>query len=347
MKPQVLQGGRCLESENSYRCGGKKRASGEAIPPRRGWEFNRQETEMTRINIDGIIGLDTTAASLNTALDEANGDEVDLRIHSPGGIASEGIAMYNAIRDYRRKGGRIVATVTGQAGSAATYVPLAADEIAVEDNAIWVIHNPWTGVVGDHNELRRRADILEQLARILAEAYRQKTGKDITEVRAMMDDETYFFGSEIVEAGFGDRLITTEEETDPKEQISLARNTMSTMRTELSQNSDFDDLDRVAALIGFEGKINTSDFITQTIAASGSSDYRVKQLRDALATDPDNFKLQSVINKAINDGKSYDEVFTAITVAIRDGGASADEREAAKIAGMTVEEFKIYSKEVE
>jgi len=88
---------------------------------------------------------------------------------------------------------------------------------------------------------------------------------------------------------------------------------------------------------------------------------RVADLNDQIAADPDNLKLAEVIKAAVADGKTVAQVQTAINVAIRDGGKldgenppavattaddgdglTAEDREAAKMMGMTIEEYRKY-----
>lgn len=204
---------------------------------------------MKRIAIEGIIGWDVMAVDVRKALEEANGEEVDLLINSPGGSIFEGIAIFNAIRDFRRDGGIVAARVVGLGASMSSYIPMAADKVIVEDNAVWMIHNPWSLVAGDQNDLRAEADVLDGLSNVLAAAYEKKTGKDRQEIRGMMDKETWLYGEGIVEAGFADELVPAGEGPDTEaDAMALARNAFKAMTERMKAEPDEHPLQEIAAM---------------------------------------------------------------------------------------------------
>lgn len=200
---------------------------------------------MTEITLDGIVGLDVTASEIRRQLAEAAGD-VRLMIHSPGGSVFEGVAIHNALRDHRRAGHRVDATVTGIAASMATYIAMAAESVAVEDNAVFMVHNAHSLALGNRHALRQSADILESIDGVLQRAYQAKTGRDVT---AEMDAETWYFGQEIVDAGFADRLIPAGEGAESKaEALALARGAFGHMTDKLRREAQ-PDLDQIAAML--------------------------------------------------------------------------------------------------
>ena len=166
---------------------------------------------MKQISISGVIGWDATAADLRKELQAANGDAVELVISSPGGLVSEGLEMFNMIRNYP---GQTTARLSGYAMSMASYIPLAAKRIVAEDNAIYMIHNVRGGVFGDHNDILNYGATTKGMSRLIAKAYATRTGKALDEVEKMMDAETYFFGDEMTDHGFVDEIITTDSEKD-------------------------------------------------------------------------------------------------------------------------------------
>lgn len=174
---------------------------------------------MKQIPISGVIGWDTLASDLRTALQEANGDAVELLISSPGGLVSEGLEMFNLIRNYA---GPTTARLSGYAMSMASYIPLAAKRIVAEDNAIYMIHNVRGGVFGDHNDILNYGATTKGMSRLIAKAYAARTGKPLEEVEKMMDVETYFFGDEMTDHGFVDEIISTSLEKDAETARAMA-----------------------------------------------------------------------------------------------------------------------------
>lgn len=176
---------------------------------------------MKTITLSGVIGWDIYPADLRQALADARGDDVEIIISSPGGYVSDGLEMFNLIRNYP---GQTTARLSGYAMSMASYIPLAANRIVAEDNAVYMIHNVRGGVWGDHNDILQYGETTKGLSLLIARAYAKATGKPLEEVTAMMDKETYFFGQDMVDAGFVHEIIATIEPPDQTTALALARN---------------------------------------------------------------------------------------------------------------------------
>lgn len=360
---------------------------------------------MNTVAIDGIIGWDVVAADIRTALGEAGGDDVDLLVSSPGGSVYEGLAIYNAIRDYGRGGGKVTARVVGLAASMATYIPLAAESVTVEDNAVWMVHNPSMIALGDQRQMQKAAAILEGIAGMIAAAYEKKTGTDREDLRAMMDEETYLYGDEIIAAGFADSLVPAGQGAeDNEEAVALARLAVDEMERRLAETEPSANMDQIAAMLG---GISMHETEPEESVVDGSPDgdtpaieagqrevpmnreqlkqehpdlfdalraefeeagvqrerARVAKLRAYIEADPDNVKLAEVINSAIANGEAAGDIDGKIQVAIRDGraldgenapdvataelpmeGITDEDRAAAKLMNMSIEEYVKYSK---
>lgn len=203
---------------------------------------------MTTIPIDGIIGWDVSVAEIRQQLSSANGP-VNLAIHSPGGSVYDGIAIFNAIRDHRRAGHPVTATVSGIAASMATYIAMAAETVTVEDNAVWMIHNPYVMALGDHREMQKTANILSSLSSILGRAYAAKTGDTLDTIAANMDSEQWLFGSEIVAAGYADVLVPAGDGAEARlDALALAQHAFSAMQAKLRE-ADSAQIHQIAAML--------------------------------------------------------------------------------------------------
>ena len=229
----------------------------------------------TTIHIDGDIGWDITARDVRNALSGAG--DIDLLIHSPGGSVPEGLAIYNALRDHRRAGHAIHARVVGYAASMATGLAMAADTLEVEDNAIWMIHNPLGIEIGDYRAMRKYGDLLDSLARVLAKQYADKTGRDLNAIRQEMDDETWLFGQEIVDAGFADALTPAGDgpESQP-EALAVARASFDAMKAKLREASQAD-ADQIAALMPLTTEVTAMSKDTQNPAAATDREPQTDQ----------------------------------------------------------------------
>ena len=132
-----------------------------------------------------------------------SGQHIHLRINSPGGSVVEGTAIYNALR--RHKGG-VTVHIDALAASMASVIAMAGAPVLIADNALLMIHNPWTVSMGGSEDLRKEADLLDMLKVNLRNAYVRKTGLGETEIQDMMDKETWLDAVDAVALGFADAI---------------------------------------------------------------------------------------------------------------------------------------------
>ena len=125
--------------------------------------------------------------------------EITLRINSPGGSVWEGMAVLAMLNAHPA---RITTRVEGIAASMASVVAMAGDSIEMPENAYMMIHNPANWVAGDADQLRKQAELLDQVKASLVNIYAQRTGRTPEEIAAWMDDETWMDGPTCRERGF-------------------------------------------------------------------------------------------------------------------------------------------------
>lgn len=181
------------------------------------------------ILINGEIGGGTvTADGLRSQLGKIkDGEDARIVVNSPGGDCFEGIAVYNTIRDFARNfKGTITTYVQGMAASAASWIALAAssvserNKVVVEDNSVFMVHDCWGLVIGNRNDMRSAADFAERVDGVMQKMLARKSGKSEAEIGELMDAETWYFGDEIVKAGFADELV--KEKKPEKEDSQTA-----------------------------------------------------------------------------------------------------------------------------
>lgn len=181
------------------------------------------------ILINGEIGgRMVTADGLRSQLGKIkDGEDVRIVVNSPGGDCFEGIAVYNTIRDFARNfKGAITTYVQGMAASAASWIALAAssvserNKVVVEDNSVFMVHDCWGLVIGNRNDMRDAADFAERVDGVMQRMLAKKSGKSEAEIGELMDAETWYFGDEIVKAGFADELV--KEKKPEKEDAQTA-----------------------------------------------------------------------------------------------------------------------------
>lgn len=194
-------------------------------------DIKAADTTEKTINILDPIGYDwwtdsgITAKTIGAQLKSHAGADIVVNINSPGGDVFEGLAIYNLMREYT---GHITVRVLGIAASAASFIAMAADEVQIARAGFFMIHNAWTGVIGDRNDMRDIADFLEQVDGTIADIYHVKSGIDMAELAAQMDKETWITGKTAVDTGFADSYLDSdvvEEQTNnhAKERIAAQK----------------------------------------------------------------------------------------------------------------------------
>lgn len=158
----------------------------------------------TTIDLYDEIGYwGVTAKNFRQQLKAAPGDVV-LRINSPGGDVFDGIAIYNDLLAHE---GTVRCEIIGLAASAASLIAMAGDEIAIAENAFFMIHNAWTIALGNRHDLAEVAAVLAKIDDAMARTYTKRTKAGIRSVVKMMDDETWLNAKDAQEHGFADSLI--------------------------------------------------------------------------------------------------------------------------------------------
>ncbi|WP_345849394.1 head maturation protease, ClpP-related, partial [Shewanella algae] len=98
------------------------------------------------------------------------------------------------------------AHIDGLAASMASVIAMAFDEVVMPENAMMMVHKPWGGTMGDADDMRKYADLLDKVEGNLVGAYRDKTGMTDEQLHALLAEETWLTGREAVEKGFADTL---------------------------------------------------------------------------------------------------------------------------------------------
>jgi len=150
-----------------------------------------------------------SAESIAKALDGFDGKPVDLYINSPGGDVFEGRAMQTRLKAYS---GEITAHIDGIAASAATTVALGAGQRVIAEGAFFMVHNSWTFSFGNKAEMRKTAELLEQIDNAIGADYAAASGESRDVITGWMDDETWFDAATAVEKGFASSVFTGDDD---------------------------------------------------------------------------------------------------------------------------------------
>lgn len=149
---------------------------------------------------------DVSAAGFARALKEHEGARVRVCINSYGGEVFAGHAIYSQLR--RHKGG-VDTVIDGIAASAASIVAMAGDKISMGKGTMMMVHNPWTVAVGEADDMRKTADVLDRVRDNLIAIYEERTGLPREQLQQLLADETWMTAEQAVELGFAHEVTTS------------------------------------------------------------------------------------------------------------------------------------------
>jgi ATP-dependent Clp protease protease subunit len=114
--------------------------------------------------------------------------------------------------------------VDGLAASAASFLIMAADEIRMAPGSFLMIHKAWTWTAGNANDLRKEADLLEQIDASLVKTYATRSGQDTEAIAQWMADETWIEADRAVELGLANSVADTKATNAVKWDTSAFKN---------------------------------------------------------------------------------------------------------------------------
>lgn len=190
------------------------------------------------IRIDGEIGENWFGDGLtsNRFAEDLKklGDvqKITVKVNSPGGAVHDGISIYNQLRNH---GARIEVLVEGLAASIASIIAMSGDVIRMGTGSMMMIHSPWTIALGNADEMRKVADVLEKHEDALLDIYVKRSGAKRDDVQEMLVAETWMTGAEALEHGFCDEC-DAEHETEETEKAAH-RDAFEKFANEFRQNT--------------------------------------------------------------------------------------------------------------
>ena len=145
---------------------------------------------------------------------------INLYINSNGGEVKEGVGIYNQLK---RHGATVNGVVDGNAYSVAFLILMACDHRTMNLGTSALVHNMWTIVAGNANDLRKEADALDKLMESNRQIFIDACGGKLTEEKLieLMDAETFLTPDECLEYGFIDEVnrqaLPKDDDEDDKD----------------------------------------------------------------------------------------------------------------------------------
>lgn len=181
-------------------------------------EIRNQSKEEAVIDIDGEIGgfdFDTwemvnTPKKIKDQLKkiaDLDTKKIVVNINSLGGFIDDGLAIHDILASHDAE---IETNVIGMTASAATIIAQAGDVRKISDNALYLIHRGWGGMIGNANDAEAFAEDLRTMDKRIANIYAKRSDKSVDEMLDLMDanngDGKWIDAEEAKELGLVDEV---------------------------------------------------------------------------------------------------------------------------------------------
>lgn len=127
--------------------------------------------------------------------------------------------------DYK---GNVTVKIDGIAASAASVIAMAGTKVVIAPTALIMIHNPSTSANGDHTDMSKAIDILNEIKESIINAYELKTGLSRTVLAHMMEAETWMNANKAIELGFADEMLEDEKKKPSSESYEFQSHVFAT-----------------------------------------------------------------------------------------------------------------------
>jgi len=161
------------------------------------------------IGYDWWSDTGTTALAFKQNLDNL-GDvqRLTVRINSPGGDVWDGMSIYNQLSQFPAE---TIVVIDGLAASVASVIAMAGDRVQAAEVSQLMIHDAWTVVMGNEQDLREMADVLAKIDGQIADTYAKRSGRTAAEFRELQNKDTYLTAQEALGLGLIDEVISTRK----------------------------------------------------------------------------------------------------------------------------------------
>ncbi|MEL7058637.1 MAG: Clp protease ClpP [Acidobacteriota bacterium] len=162
--------------------------------------------------IDPVWGVD--GGALGRQIHAMREREVVLRIHCYGGAVYEAVPIFEAARAHPA----LTTRIDGVAMSAGAHIFQAGRRRQMGPTTFQMIHLSWLFAMGDEPYLRKVADDLGRIDRMLLRALSERSSRTESELRQMMEETTYLDAEEALDAGLVDEIVESPSESEPPAQ---------------------------------------------------------------------------------------------------------------------------------
>ena len=129
---------------------------------------------------------------------------VTVWLNSPGGDCIAASQIYTMLMDYKDD---VTVKIDGIAASAASVIAMAGTRVLMAPTALMMIHNPMTGAYGNHTDMEKAIEMLDEVKESILNAYEIKTSLSRAKLSHLMDSETWMNANKAIELGFADDIL--------------------------------------------------------------------------------------------------------------------------------------------
>lgn len=154
---------------------------------------------------DYYWGEGVTAMGVVEQLAGTTASVINVRINSDGGVVTDGLAIYNALKQHPAT---INVTVDGVAASIASLIAMAGTTRRMHANTMMMVHGPQGGGWGFAGDLRDRADAIDVYGRSMLESYSARAHNP-ADIETMLTDrkDHWLTAADAVALGLADEII--------------------------------------------------------------------------------------------------------------------------------------------
>lgn len=180
---------------------------------------NAADAEQADVYIYDEIGwFGVSADDFVRELRDIAAPKIMLHVNSPGGSVFDGITIYNALLDHPAE---VTSKVDGLAASAASFIVQAGAKRVMGRNATMMIHDASGLVIGQAEDMRHMAGLLDKVSGNIASIYNDRADRADPDTlegwRDAMRAETWYTADEAVEAGLADEVVPLPQRDDDDE----------------------------------------------------------------------------------------------------------------------------------
>lgn len=143
----------------------------------------------------------------------AGSGPVTIFINSPGGDCIAASQIYAMLMDYKDD---VTVKIDGIAASAASVIAMAGTKVLMAPTGMMMIHNPATIAFGDHADMEKVIEMLNEVKESIINAYEIKTELPRKQLSKMMDQTTWMNAGKALDMHFIDGIMEDEKKRVPE-----------------------------------------------------------------------------------------------------------------------------------